>query len=142
MNECLRDKTNETSRILNPKIPRYESVILFQNNSGQAGEFTLSDNWENYKIIEVFFTRSEFEVSSSRVHTDLAKNSKLPMSLNNNFYGYGTGFWTSWKQLLFTAKNKIVTVSGNGNGYVTSDNGSFRTSSEESIKILKVIGYK
>lgn len=143
-NSCLLDK-NEN--ILNPKIPRYEknlikSKLLFENKSGQLGGFTLNDNWENYKIIEVFYKRGEYQIDSSRAYTDLtdASNS-LQIGLMNAFYGYGSGFWTSWKRLKFTQESKYVTVVDKGNGYVPGSGQNFTTSNEEQISVLKVIGY-
>lgn len=143
-NSCLLDKNGN---ILNPKIPRYEknlikSKLLFENKSGQLGGFTLNDNWENYKIIEVFYKRGEYQIDSSRAYTDLtdASNS-LQIGLMNAFYGYGSGFWISWKRLKFTQVSKYVTVVDKGNGYVPGSGQNFTTSNEEQISVLKVIGY-
>lgn len=144
-NEVLKDKNGN---ILNPKIPRYEkkiikSTVLFENKQGQKGGFSINDNWENYKIIEVFYTRGEYQVDSSRAYTDLINNSgDLQIGLMNAFYGYGSGFWTSWKRIKFASKSKSVTVVDKGNGYVSTNGEQFKTNNEDQINILKVIGYK
>lgn len=57
MNECLRDKPNETGRILNPKIPRYEKVkgiILYEGSTTTGGEITeegKSVNFSDYDAV-------------------------------------------------------------------------------------------
>lgn len=131
----LVDSTNEINSAITPKV-------LFENKSGQKGSLSLNDNWENYKIIEVFYTRGEYQVDSSRAYTDLTSSSILQIGLVNCFYGYGSGFWISWKNLKFSPGSKTVTIAAQGNGYVRRSGENLTTSAEEQISVLRVIGWK
>lgn len=118
-------------------------VILYDGGTtGTNGNFTLNDSWKNYKYIEIFYTRMEYEIGSTKAPTDLANNDGLPINAVCCHYGYGTGFWTGWKKFNFSVSNpKQVTVTY-GNGYVTETNQSFKTNTENTIRVLRVLGYK
>ena len=131
----LVNSINENTTLLKP-------TILFEDTGGKKGSFSLNDNWENYKIIEVFYKRGEYQVDSSRAYTDLTLSSILQIGLVNCFYGYGSGFWTSWKNLKFSPGSKTVTIAAQGNGYVRGNGQNFTTSAEEQILVLRVIGWK
>ena len=90
----------------------------------------------------MFYTRAEYEIQSTKVPTDLVKDNALPVNAVCCFYGYGTGFFIGWKKFIFSVTNPTKVTVQYGNGYVTNSDQSFCTNVENTIKILRVIGYK
>ena len=122
---------------------RITPVVLFDGGtSGTNEDFTLSDSWLNYSYIEVFYRRAEYEVSSTKAPTDLNDGRALSIQAVACFYGYGSGFWVGWKRFDFSVENPTSVSSSYGNGYVTSNNQPLQTSTENTIRVLKVLGYK
>lgn len=122
---------------------KFTPVILFDGGEDGALEnFKLTDSWLNYSYIEVFYTRAEYEIASTKAPTDLHKDSVLPIHTSCSFYGYGGGFWTGWKQLDFSVTKPLEVTVHWGNGYTVGDNQPMQTDTQNTIKILRVLGYK
>ena len=122
---------------------KFTPVILFDGGEDGALEnFKLTDSWLNYSYIEVFYTRAEYEIASTKAPTDLHKNSVLPIHTSCSFYGYEGGFWTGWKQLDFSVTKPLEVTVHWGNGYTVGDNQPMQTDTQNTIKILRVLGYK
>lgn len=122
---------------------RITPVVLFDGGtSGTNEDFTLSDSWLNYSYIEVFYRRAEYEVSSTKAPTDLNDGRALSIQAVACFYGYGSGFWVGWKRFDFSVENPTRVSSSYGNGYVSSNNQPLQTSTENTIRVMKVLGYK
>ena len=143
----LKDiKTNKDLIDLNAQhIEQLKAVVLYNGgNAGTTGNVTLSDDWDKYDYLEIFYTRAEYEVASSKVpKTCMDSSGNLPITGTCCFYGYGTGFWIGWKKWLFMGNNKrSLTNNAHGNGYITANNQTFKTNTEETMKCLKVIGWK
>lgn len=122
---------------------KFTPVILFDGGEDGALEnFELTDSWLNYSYIEVFYTRAEYEIASTKAPTDLHKGSVLPIHTSCSFYGYGGGFWTGWKRLDFSVTKPLEVTVHWGNGYTVGDNQPMQTDTQNTIKILRVLGYK
>lgn len=120
-----------------------EPTILYDGGATGTNEsFELKDSWKNYKYIELFYTRAEYEIQSTKAPTDLVKDNALSVNAVCCFYGYGTGFFIGWKQFVFSVTNPTKVTVQYGNGYVTNSGQPFYTNTENTIKILRVIGYK
>lgn len=120
-------------------------VVLYDGGkTGTTGDVQLSDDWDKYDYIELFYTRAEYQVSSTKAPiTCVNSNGDLPIACHSSFYGYGGGFWIGWKQYLCMNNNKrLIKNNQHGNGYVSGNNQSFKTNTEETIKCLKVLGWK
>lgn len=123
-------------------VKNLKPVILYDNPDGTDTSFELIDAWTNYEYIEIFYTRLEYEIASTKAPTDLVKNSVLPIQAVCCYFGYGSGFWTGWKKYNFSASEPKKVTCNYGNGFVTYNNGSFQTGTENTIKMLRVVGYK
>ena len=131
----------EKNMKINEKL--LEPTILYDGGTTGTNEsFELKDSWKNYKYIELFYTRAEYEIQSTKAPTDLVKDNALSVNAVCCFYGYGTAFFIGWKQFVFSVTNPTKVTVQYGNGYVTNSGQSFCTNTENTIKILRVIGYK
>lgn len=136
----ISDKVDNNVALLTPTV-LYDGGV-----NGTNGNVTLSDNWENYSYIEVFYRRLEYETNSVRSSTDLVNGTSFVLEGMCCFQGYGNGFWWGWKQFKFTTGSKTVTTSIWGNAYVTASGQGVTTqtssSSDNTIKIMKILGWK
>lgn len=133
---------NISDRINSAEILLQPTVLYDGGTTGTNGNITLSDSWQNYRYVEIFYTRAEYEIGSVKAPTDLSLTSNLPVNAICCFYGYGSGFWIGWKQFKFMKDNpKLVTVSY-GNGFVTTSGGTFGTGTENTMKCLRILGWK
>lgn len=136
----ISDKVDNNISLLTPTV-LYDGGV-----NGTVGNVTLSDNWENYSYIEVFYRRLEYETNSVRSSTDLVNGKNFVLEGMCCFQGYGNGFWWGWKQFKFTTGSKTVTTSVWGNAYVTGSGQGVTTqtssSSDNTIRIMKILGWK
>ena len=134
----VADTLNNHTALLTPTV-LYDGGGV---NSGTTGNVTLTDDWDKYTYIEIFYTRAEYELQNVKVPTDLAGTTYLPVNAVCCFYGYGTGFWIGWKQFRFMQNNKKRVEYTNGNWYTTSSSGAPATNNENTIKCLRILGWK
>lgn len=133
----ISDKVDNNVALLTP------TILYDGGTTGTNGNVTLTDDWDKYTYIEIFYTRAEYEVQSTKAPTDLAATNYLPINAVCCFYGYGSGFWIGWKQFRFMKNNKKKVEYSNGNMFMTSSSsGTATTGTENTIKCLKILGWK
>lgn len=113
----------------------YGATVLYNNDSGTDGNFSLSDNAGNYDYLVFFYKNNDGNFGSTMIYDAYSKVIVLNANHNNDNYAYIKG--RSYK-IWNTAIN--VQTSGYqarvGNGVATT----FTTSS--AIYVTRVIGYK
>lgn len=111
-------------------------VILYSNSAGTQSSITLSDNWKNYSVIEVFY-RNGWICSSSKIDVASTYNSvTLPI-----IYGSGTADITIHDAVVQFSGNTLSFMSDRWRQGVMNSSGTTVTSSQQ-IWITKIVGYK
>lgn len=87
-------------KVLNNKIVNLTTVVLYSNDSGTDGSFTLSDSAEKYSRFEIYFRDQEGQHSGIVVYNPNGKRVNLDMTVTNS------GVVGSW------AKIKAITING------------------------------
>lgn len=118
--------------------------VLYSNENGIQGNFTLNDNIDNYKKIDILVKHWYFDIYKTFTLHDLTKTHTLDMLV-------GDGGCLYWVASRISISNKNVNI---GQSYAMNTY-AFRTSSSLAtafasqpsdnnvrFKIYKVIGYK
>lgn len=118
--------------VLNNKIANSTPVVLYSNNSGNSGSFTLSGSAENYSRLEIYFKDQEGQHSGIVVYNPNGKRVNLDMTVTNS------GIAGSW------AKIKAITISGasvNVDWYCEASITDSVVQKNNFIFVTKVIGF-
>lgn len=110
------------------------STQLYLNVSGTNSGFTISDNFDNYDRIEIFYTDNDLSGEMS-TEFDTARSSKVYL----NMFNFASNNFMYFRSKVLTFSGTSVTVSNAGEAAVGSSAYSTQT---DSIKVLEVIGYK
>ena len=119
-------------KVLNNKIVDLTPVVLYSNNNGTSGSFTLSSSAENYSRLEIYFKDQEGQHSGTVVCNPNGKRINLDMTVTNS------GVAGSW------AKIKAITINGANVNVDWSCEASITDSVVQKnnyIYITKVIGF-
>lgn len=118
--------------VLNNKIANSTPVVLYSNNSGNSGSFTLSGSAKNYSRLEIYFRDQEGQHSGIVVYNPNGKRVNLDMTVTNS------GIAGSW------AKIKAITISGasvNVDWYCEASITDSVVQKNNFIFVTKVIGF-
>lgn len=107
---------------------------LYLNASGTNTGFTISDNFDNYDRIEIFYTDNDLSGEMS-TEFDTARSSKVYL----NMFNFASNNYMYFRSKVLTFSGTSVTVSSSGEAAVGNTSYSTQT---DSIKVLEVIGYK
>ena len=119
-------------KVLNNKIVDLTPVVLYSNNNGTSGSFTLSSSAENYSRLEIYFRDQEGQHSGMVVYNPNGKRINLDMTVTNS------GVAGSW------AKIKAITINGanvNVDWYCEASITDSVVQKNNYIYITKVIGF-
>ena len=119
-------------KVLNNKIVDLTPVVLYSNNNGTSGSFTLSSSAENYSRLEIYFRDQEGQHSGTVVCNPNGKRINLDMTVTNS------GVAGSW------AKIKAITINGanvNVDWYCEASVTDSVVQKNNFIYITKVIGF-
>ena len=112
-----------------------EPTVLYENETGTNSNFSLNDDVNNYKYIEIYTKQNNYTLAykCQKIYNPNGKNSAIDYLYHMNDKLYGNGV-----QITFSGKN--ATLSG-GFGYTVGAGGQYATASN-TINIVRVIGYK
>lgn len=117
---------------------RPQPYVLYSNSTGTTSNFTLSDNINRYKKIEVAYITNDDNQGIKALYNN--NTSSGQMCINELWTSSGTGDIMYIKSLLVSFSGKNVTLS---NGYETYFNSNgFTRNTSSNIKVKYVIGYK
>ena len=119
-------------KVLNNKTVNLTPVVLYSNNNGTSGSFTLSSSAENYSRLEIYFRDQEGQHSGTVVCNPDGKRINLDMTVTNSDVA---GSW---------AKIKAITINGanvNVNWYCEASITDSVVQKNNFIYITKVIGF-
>lgn len=120
--------------------------ILFESSVGTQNEITLSDDWANYRFMDVIWQTGSWDENDND-YDNLTGMNRIPVVANSYLMVGGTVNSNKWSfigwhytSIKFTGTNKIAQPF-RGNSHIF--NGSSNTySTSNDIYIIKVIGYK
>ncbi len=135
MNE-IKSVVNNNANELSQTITTITPTILYENQAGETGDITLSNNSNNYSYVDIVFSREGSGTTTNRLYK-----------------GYWTGatIMTSlWLNSIFRVYTTPITISGTSLTRLSEDyyanmptsGGANSGSSSPTIFIHKVIGYK
>lgn len=138
INKVKADDMNEIKSVVNENNTNTTPVVLFQKDSGQYGDFTLSDNISNYSYIEIFFNERVYRQASVKIRTDVYLEN-VPLTI---MFPQGTSVFYRSAAYTFSGTSATKTVFL---GFQVTSNGSITFQPEDNnvrITITKVVGYK
>ncbi len=122
---------------MNPKIPRYEEKILYENIKGTSEKITLIDNVDNYKYLEIY-TKADNDYGQTCTKIDLSQENK---HFNiNQIYISSAHSDAILKVAMLKINNNFIEVLRNGG--VRMESAGITLNSNWKVSITKVIGYK
>ena len=133
INKVKASDMNEIKNVVNGLA----GEILYENPSGTSSSFSLSEDWKNFKEIEVYFLTAGWLCNSSKMDC----NNQTSLVLTTP-YGSGT---TSIAILSVIIQFSGTTVSFIRPRTTTFDSGSANVptiTASADIKVTKVIGYR
>lgn len=140
VNKVKASDMNEIKQVVNAndnEIANLKGKILYENPSGSSSSFSLSEDWKNFKEIEVYFLSAGWLCNSSKMDC----NSQTSLVLTTP-YGAGT---TSIAILSVVIQFSGTTASFIRPRTTTFDSGSANVptiTASADIKVTKVIGYR
>lgn len=121
---------------LEKKIKELEKLIptvLWEGETNNSNEITLSDSISNYKRLKIFFRDNNSQLRGVEIYTN--NQNSIRVSLDSH-YNQGQWFNLKMKSILITDK------SIGGIGAVEYEFGSQTISYNNNIFIMKIEGYK
>lgn len=121
---------------LEKKIKELEKLIptvLWEGETNNSNEITLSDSISNYKRLKIFFRDNNSQLRGVEIYTN--NQNSIRVSLDNH-YNQGQWFNLKMKSILITDK------SIGGIGAAEYEFGSQTISYNNNIFIMKIEGYK
>lgn len=121
---------------LEKKIKELEKLIptvLWEGETNNPNEITLSDSISNYKRLKIFFRDNDSQLRGVEIYTN--NQNSIRVSLDSH-YNQGQWFNLKMKSILITDK------SIGGIGAAEYDFGSQTISYNNNIFIMKIEGYK
>lgn len=111
-------------------------IVLYDNPSGTTGNITLSDSAANYSCLEIFYEKE----TQDAVKVLNPNGQEVVLSLNY-YYRTANTFQIVEKTINISADS--ITVNTNQSYFVNIINNAVpTTSTENQIRIIKVVGYK
>lgn len=111
-------------------------MVLYDNETGTNDNFTLNDKIENYKYVEVFYRQEQYSNAYKSVKAYNPSNKKIRMDAvwynDDKAYIFGTN-------VTFAGTNATIS---DRIGWVITDDFRDYGSANNTLKVVRVIGYK
>ena len=116
---------------------KYNGTILYNNSSGTASSFSLSETSTNFSYIDIYILTNNNYITSCRIYSPNGKTVSVNCANTYNVTGILQFIFT---RLTFSGTS--VTFSDNAYANMVHNGGSFIGSPANYMKVVKVVGYK